>query len=272
MAPERRVGVAVLPILWDIDEAVKEIKTLRKRGLRAIMIPTLWGHFAPYHHPKYEPIWSLCEDEEIILHIHSGATPRRDAFGDGDVAMPGDMGIYLTEVMWWLSRPIAYLIWGGVFERHPKLKLAATEGQCRWAPEFVRLMDTRYLHSMDDQKLGNYTGHLSMKPSEYFARNVKLGASCMARMEVEMRHEIGIDSLMWGTDYPHPEGSWPDTENDLRETFGGFPQDEVAAMLGGNAAAFYGFDTEKLAPLVDRIGPPKAWFDAAQIPERPRRR
>ena len=55
-------------------------------------------------------------------------------------------------------------------------------------------------------------------------------------------------------------------------TFGGFPQDEVAAMLGGNAAEFYGFDTEKLAPLVDRIGPPKAWFDAAQTPERPRRR
>jgi hypothetical protein len=77
---------------------------------------------------------------------------------------------------------------------------------------------------------------------------------------------------MWGTDYPHPEGSWPDTANDLRETFGGLPQDDIAAILGGNAAEFYGFDVEKLAPLVDRIGPPKEWFDKAQKPKKLRRR
>jgi predicted TIM-barrel fold metal-dependent hydrolase len=272
MAPERRVGVAVIPLLWDIDEALKEIRTLRGRGLRAIVIPTLWGDFAPYHHPRYEPVWALCEDEGIVIHFHSGATPRRDHFGDGDVPLLGDMGVYLTEVTFWVARPLAYLIWGGVFERHPGLKVAVTEGQTRWAPEYLRLMDTRYLHSMDDQKLGDYTGHLSMKPSEYFARNVKLGASCMARVEAEARHDIGVGSLMWGTDYPHPEGSWPDTANDLRETFGGLPQDDIAAILGGNAAEFYGFDVEKLAPLVDRIGPPLEWFDEKQEPIKLRRR
>ena len=65
---------------------------------------------------------------------------------------------------------------------------------------------------------------------------------------------------MWGTDYPHPEGSWPYTDDQRIETFKGLPEDEVAAMLGGNAAAFYGFDTEKLAPLVAEIGPPKQLF------------
>jgi hypothetical protein len=68
---------------------------------------------------------------------------------------------------------------------------------------------------------------------------------------------------MWGTDYPHPEGSWPVTRDQMRETFSGLPEDEIGKMLGGNAAAFYGIDTEKLAPLVARIGPEKRVFEAA---------
>ncbi|MFP8877129.1 MAG: amidohydrolase family protein, partial [Myxococcota bacterium] len=132
-----------------------------------------------------------------------------------------------------------------------------------WAPELLKLMDLRYDHGMEDQKLGNYRDHLSLKPSEYFRRNVALGASCVRRSEVERRHEIGIDSIMWGTDFPHPEGSWPHTREDMQEVFTGLPDDEVAAMLGGNAARFYGFDTEKLAPLVARIGPEKQAFRGA---------
>jgi hypothetical protein len=65
---------------------------------------------------------------------------------------------------------------------------------------------------------------------------------------------------MWGTDYPHPEGSWPYTRKQMHETFEGLPEDEIAAMLGGNAAAFYGVDTEKLAPRAARIGPEKSEF------------
>ncbi len=101
-----------------------------------------------------------------------------------------------------------------------------------------------------------------MKPSEYFRRHVFLGASCMPRREVDMRHEIGLEHIMWGTDYPHPEGTWPATRAQMLDAFRGVPDDETAAMLGGNAARLYGFDVEKLAPLVARIGPPKAAFAA----------
>jgi hypothetical protein len=65
---------------------------------------------------------------------------------------------------------------------------------------------------------------------------------------------------MWGSDYPHPEGTWPYTRQQLVESFHGVPEDELAAMLGGNAARVYGFDVEKLAPHVARIGPEKAIF------------
>src|SRR5213076_1974201 len=77
----------------------------------------------------------------------------------------------------------------------------------------------------------------------------------MSRTEVERRHIIGVGNLMWGNDYPHPEGTWPHTVEKLRETFFDVPAGETSQMLGATAAGVYNFDTAALAPLVDRIGP-----------------
>ena len=174
----------------------------------------------------------------------------------------GMMGIYITEVVWWAVRPLTFMIWGGVFERHPKLRLAITESTTVWVPEMLALMDFRFDVTHYSAKLGDYRSHLKMRPSAYFRRQVFLGASCMPRREVDMRHEIGLASLMWGTDFPHPEGTWPTTHEQMLDAFRGVPEPEVAAMLGGNAARLYGFDVDALAPLVARIGPPKAAFAA----------
>jgi predicted TIM-barrel fold metal-dependent hydrolase len=179
---------------------------------------------------------------------------------EGQVELPGAVGIYVSEVAWWNVRPLTFLIWGGVFERFPKLKVAVTEGTTIWVPEYLTLMDHRYSVTHYAQKLGDYRSHLSMKPSGYFARNVRIGASCMPRREALLRHEIGLDNIMWGTDYPHPEGSWPITGEQMHTTFDGLPEDEIGRMLGGNAADFYGVDVEKLAPIVARIGPEKSSF------------
>jgi predicted TIM-barrel fold metal-dependent hydrolase len=255
MAPERRAGVAIAPICWDVEESLKEIRWARENGLRGILIPSMWGKQPAYHHPRYEPIWAACADLDMVIHFHSGAAPMDDY--DDHLGM---MGIYITEVVWWSARPLSFLIWGGVFERHPNLKVAITESTCVWVPETLQLMDQRYTETHYSAKLGDYRSHLSMKPSEYFRRNVFLGASCMPRREVEMRREIGLGNIMWGSDYPHPEGSWPVTREQMVESFHDVPEDDLAAMLGGNAARVYGFDTEKLSPLVARIGPEKSLF------------
>jgi predicted TIM-barrel fold metal-dependent hydrolase len=264
MAPERRVGVAIVPALWDIDLAVREIRWARANGLTGILLPCMWGKFPAYHHPRYEPMWQACVDEDVVVHFHSGPAPSEEYFGteltgDGP-SLPGAMGIYVSEVVQYLVRPLTFLIWGGVFERHPELRVVLTEGTSIWAPEYLTLLDHRYSETHYSQKLGDYRSHLSLKPSEYFARNVALGASCMPRREALLRHEIGLRNIMWGSDYPHPEGSWPFTRAQMLETFRGLPEAEIAAMLGGNAARVYGFDTEKLAPLVARIGPEKRAF------------
>ena len=258
MAPERRAGIAITPILWDIEEALAEVHWAHRNGLRGILIPSLWGKQDAYHHPKYEPIWAACEELGLVIHLHSGAAPMDD-YSDHQ----GMMGIYISEVVWWAVRPLTFLLWAGVFERHPKLRVAITESTAIWVPEYLALLDFRYEETHFAQKLGDYRSHLSMKPSEYFQRNVLLGASCMPRREAEMRYEIGLDSIMWGSDYPHPEGSWPYTRQQMLDTFHGLPEHELAAMLGGNAVRAYGFDAEKLAPLVARIGPEKSAFQAS---------
>lgn len=255
MAPERRAGIAIVPLLWDVDEGIKEVRWAKRNGLRGVMLPPMWGKLDAYHHPKYDPFWAECQELGMVINFHSGPAPMSD-YGEHT----GMMGIYISEVAWWNARPLTFLIWGGVFERFPELRVTITEGTAVWVPEYLRLLDFRYADTPYSAKLGDYTSHMSMKPSEYFARNVLIGASCMPRREAEMRHEIGLGCIAWGSDYPHPEGSWPHTREQMTETFMDVPEDELAAMLGGNAASCFGFDTGKLAPLVARIGPEKARF------------
>lgn len=255
MAPERRAGLAIVPVLWDVEEAVKEVKWAKHNGLSGVLIPNRWGQLDGYQHPKYDPFWAICEDLGMVVNFHSGGAPMED-YGDG----PGMVGIYISEVAWWLARPLTFMIWSGVFERFPKLRVAFTEGTAVWVPEYLALLDFRYVDTPYSAKLGDYTSHLSLKPSEYFERNVLIGASCMPRREAEMRDQIGITKLGWGSDYPHPEGSWPHTAAQMKETFRGLPEEDLTRMLGENVAEWYGFDTEKLAALVSRIGPLKSDF------------
>lgn len=265
MQPERRIGLACVPVSWDIEASVAEIRWAKENGLRGLVFPVMWGKQPPYHHPRYDPVWAVCEELDMPIHFHSGPSPIEDYFGpippeEGQPKLPGAVGIYVSEVVMWNVRPLTFMIWGGAFERFPKLKVAITEGTTVWVPEYLALLDFRYDVTHYAQKLGDYRSHLSLKPSEYFARNVRLGASCMPRREAELRHDIGLDSIMWGSDYPHPEGSWPYTRKQQIETFHGLPDAEIAAMLGGNAADFYSLDTDALAPLVDRVGPERATF------------
>jgi hypothetical protein len=96
---------------------------------------------------------------------------------------------------------------------------------------------------------------MSLKPSEYWARQCHIGASFIRPSEVPIREQVGTDRIMWGSDYPHKEASTPYSHEAIRLAFAGVPTDEVQKMLGGNAAELYGFDVDALRPLARRIGP-----------------
>ena len=130
-----------------------------------------------------------------------------------------------------------------------------TELGAIWAPLIKDVMDHRFETNHVTAKITDYKGPLTMKPSEYFDRNVFIGSSFAPRSDIEARHAIGIGNIMWGNDFPHPEGLWPKTGDFLRESFHDVPEAERLAMLGGNARAVYGFEEAKLRPLADRIGP-----------------
>ena len=96
---------------------------------------------------------------------------------------------------------------------------------------------------------------MSLKPSEYWARQCFVGASMLSPEECAVRHKIGVGTIMWGSDYPHPEGTWPHTKERLHDTFAGVPEPDMRAILGENAARIYGFDPEALAPDAERVCP-----------------
>jgi predicted TIM-barrel fold metal-dependent hydrolase len=251
-SPERRAGVAIVPILHDIPAAVAEIERARASGLRGgILIPSMWAPYPPYHDPRYDPIWAACQDLELPIHVHSGAADR-EAYGE-------HVGIYVAEVRWWSMRPLWFLLWSGVFERFPRLRFVVTECGAFWANDLLWTMDIVYDREHAAKKLGSQlTANLTMRPSEYFDRNCAIGASNTRRRELARRYEIGVGNLMWGNDFPHPEGTWPHTKEWLRSQFWDIPVEETQRILGGNAAAVYGFDLDALAPLVSRIGPTPA--------------
>ena len=243
--PERCAGVAFVDY-HDIDAAVDEIRRARNAGLRGgVLLPGEWGDLPSYNHPRYEPIWATCEELALPINTH----PLGNALEHYE-ELPGKTAIFLSEVKWYAHRPFTFVLWGGVFERHPQLQFVLTEQMSDWVPETLAYFDDLYSRPIFAQ----IREGLPLRPSEYWQRQCHVGASFLVHKEVELRGQIGVDKIMWGSDYPHAEGTWPHTKEKLAETFAGVAPAEIARMVGGNAAALYGFAPEKLAPLVERIG------------------
>ncbi|MFI9718959.1 amidohydrolase family protein [Streptomyces sp. NPDC052396] len=247
--PERHRGVALLPVTAEVPQVLAEIARAHESGLGALLIPAMWCDNPPYHDPCYDPVWAAAAEAGLPLLTHSGATPRQE-YGD-------HLGIYVTEVTWWPARPLWFLLWSGVFERHPGLRFGIAESGCWWLPNLLWFMDRLYLGAHGGRKLSPFSG-LPRPPHEYLDRNVFICATNTKRRELAQRYEIGVDNILWGSDFPHPEGTWPHTRRWLRDTFHDIPVSETRRMLGLSAAEVFGFDTAVLAPLAARIGPTPA--------------
>jgi predicted TIM-barrel fold metal-dependent hydrolase len=245
---DRHIGVARVP-LPDVEAAVKEVEWARKAGLKGgVYLPPLSHESVPtYNDPMYEPFWAACEANEMTLNAHGGAARN---YGP----CPEARAINLAEGDWFVRRAVWFLIFSGVFERYPRLHLASTEQRAHWVEPLLAELDS----ICEWPGARRVWERISRRPSEYFRSNCFVGASFMSRLECEAR-EGHVEQLMWGSDYPHNEGTWPWTEISLRWTFGcGVPSDELRAMLGGNAARCYHLDLDALQPIADRIGPAEA--------------
>ena len=242
--PGRHAGVALVNV-DDIEVTVQEVRDARELGLHGgILLPTSTGEHPYYHHPRYEPLWAVCEEIGSPIHSHSGWSPD---YGD----VPSATAMYISEVDMWAHRPFTALLWSGAFERHPDLTFILTETGCSWILETLRVLEFKAAMPL----FKHFTKNLSLSPTEYFERQCYIGASFMPPHEGVDRHRIGVGKLMWGSDYPHLEGTWPRTMESLRATFASYPEEEIRTILGITAAEVYGFDQEALASIGDKVGP-----------------
>jgi predicted TIM-barrel fold metal-dependent hydrolase len=251
-APGRRAGV--LPIdLHDLDTAVDEIAWARSAGITGgIMLPAMSipSRLPGYADDYYDPLWRACEEHQMVVNLHTGASGMAtDAKYLYDEKHSGSLGLF--EVFVFTRRPLWFLILGGVFDRHPGLKVTVTENGVQWLPSLVRDMEQFF----DTHGGAPLRRSLRQRPADYVAQHVHLGGSLMQRADAEMRHEIGVDRLMWGADYPHLEGAAPVHREVLQNVFGGLPEPEVRQILGGNAVGLWGFDGSLLQAVADRVGP-----------------
>jgi predicted TIM-barrel fold metal-dependent hydrolase len=255
--PERRAGIGQI-FLNDIDDAIADVKWIKEHNLRGgVLLPTIppdvdW--IKPLNHPDYDRLWAVCEDLEVPINIHGGTgSPAYEP-------VPSSALIMLSEISHYSRRPLLFLLLSGVFERFPRLKLVITEQGCSWLPPLLEQLDGTLAAIRDKGAIGELRfkpEHILQKSAtEYFQQNVWLGVSFPQRSDVEAaRSTLGIDKFMWGSDYPHDEGTYPFTTQHLRQLFHDWPEADLRKVLAGNAAGLYDFDLEALGKAAEVVGP-----------------
>ena len=235
--PGRMKGIAMINV-DNIEEAVGELESNRKAGLVGAMITVYPNEDMPYSRPEYDPFWAAAEEMEIplSLHIATGRPGPGQNFADPTNVHPGA----LATIDYWVRMSLSHIIFAGVFERYPNLKVVSVEHELAWAPYFLDMLDYTYTQRAPrGDSWRRFKG--DALPSDFFHRNVYLSFQEDGR-GIKDREDIGVDNLMWGSDYPHTESTFPRSKQILDEILEGVPEDEKAKIVGGNAAAVYNFN------------------------------
>jgi predicted TIM-barrel fold metal-dependent hydrolase len=263
-APNRHIGLAYLP-MNDVEAAVAEVEWAHAAGLRGVNFPAMRdGALPEYNRKLWEPLWSVCEDlgMPLVTHVGAGTNARYSGLEGVALLQIESGGFTSRRAVWWL-------IFAGVFERHPGLKLVITETPGNWFPSTAAELDAvwRFYDAKRDEPLNQaLLDQVPRPPSEYMASNVFYGASFASPYEVSHAVENGNGTqLLWGSDYPHLEGTFVNPEGReqpsvtrlaLRHTFCGISAEETRRMVGQNAIDIYGLDADALQAIAVEIAAP----------------
>ena len=231
--PDRLKGVAMLNT-DSVQEGIAELERSVKMGLVGAMIPVYPPEGRSYDSPEYGPLWAAAQDLAIPLSLHiatNRASPGQ-GFPDIDSIRPS----LPCNVDHWVRMSLADMIFSGVFERYPRLQAGSIEMELSWVPHFLDRLDYTYTQRPRGSAWHRYKE--DMLPSDYFHRNVFLGFQ-EDSLGVRDRHIIGVDNLLWGSDYPHFESTFPRSRQVLEEILADCTPEEKAKITGGNAARIY---------------------------------
>ena len=238
--PDRLKGVAMIN-LDDVQEGVAELERCAKLGMAAAMITEYPREDRRYDSPEYEPFWAAAQDLEMPISLHTATRREGRSRGAGATSVRDASG-RATKVFY-PATSMCDIIFSGVFERYARLKLAIVEFELAWVPYLLDSMDYTYVERQEE---AFYRFKGNVRPSDFFRNNVYLSFQEDA-VGIRMRDIIGVDRLMWGSDYPHSESTFPRSREVLGEILDGVPEPEQASIVAGAAAELYAFDIEKVA-------------------------
>ena len=230
VAPNRLAVSYQVPII-DIDYAVAEVQRLAGIGARSVHLPNFPSEFGlpDYHDSSYDPLWGVLQETGISISHHLGNRVwlydifRRDP--------TPQMAIFTSMPSLALSEVIAWWILTATLERFPGLKIVFVEPQLYWIPGF--------LAQLDRKADGRYDlPGLKLKPSDYFRRNM---ACTFMDDEVglSLRERIGVENILWSTDFPHPATTWPNSREVIDRQFADVTSRERELICCGNSARIY---------------------------------
>lgn len=220
----------------DVDAAVREVRRVteyRKDGIVGLNL-ALSRETRPLWHASWEPLWTAIAESGLPLHLHCFRSLPL-TLEEIDVTGQARRAAFFTSVTGFqmsLVHPLAALIGSGVLERHPNLRIVLGESGLGWLPYALERMDHEYKGRFQDLEL-------KMLPSEYWRRQCK---ACFMTDQVGLKliDELGLETLLWGSDYPHSDGTWPESSKLFAEQFSSLPPDVMRAITCENAGRLYG--------------------------------
>ncbi len=251
--PDRYAGLASIPN-QPLEAAIAEVERVAKRGvLRGLDIANS-SELTPLWNPYWNPLWDVIDNCGLPLHFHTvgGYLPdhiRKMVLMGSDPTRAGadvtaaDLAVArrafaanITQFQINMANILTSMIFSGALERYPRLKVVLGESGIGWIPYVLNRMDAEWEDQFKDLEL-------TMAPSDYWRRQ------CWATYQtdpigVKLIDDLGADRIMWGSDFPHPDGIWPDSREYIQKELGHLPADVRRKVVCENAARLYGFRIE----------------------------
>ena len=240
VAPDRLIGTAVMPITG-LDDALAELRRVRELGLRATSLG-MFPHGGGQPDPADDRFWeaTLALGVRVAAHVSFGGRERLNPLLVASATARFDLVTAMVSRT--IPGPpalIATMVASGVFDRLPALEIYLAETNAGWMPEAFYMMDDSYALFREW-----YGGRLTMRPSEYAARHFYFGI-VRDPVALRLRDLLPADRLMWGSDFPHSVGSFPESRTWLDTIFAGVPDSMRRRILVENPCRFFGLDQDR---------------------------
>jgi uncharacterized protein len=231
--PERYKGIAMLNH-EDVDAAVKELIRAKDLGLSGVMVPLFAGESNPYHDPRFDPLWAAAVDHQMPVSLHAATTRDRSKAWNTGTATDA-----VTRIVQ-IQRVILDMIFAGLFDRFPALMVISAENDAGWAGSVLERADYWWHRNGKVAHKRTGTELCTRLPSEYFKRNIRL-TFMRDHTAVLARDVIGVETLMWGNDFPHHVSTWPRSKEVLAEHFDAEPDEVRRQVVCDNVRQLYQF-------------------------------